>query len=48
MFYLVSYQTQGHAPQVYVATEENLMDTVNQALKESGSSPVLVSQADSI
>lgn len=46
--YLVSYQKQGSAPVVYVASDNNLMATVNQALKESDGAPVLVSFAKTI
>ena len=46
--YLISYQKQGSTPVVYVASEETLMVTVNQALKESDGSPVLVSSAKTI
>lgn len=46
--YLVSYQKQGSAPVVYVASDNNLMATINQALKESDGSPVLVSSAKTI
>lgn len=46
--YLISYQKQGSSPVVYVASEENLMVTVNQALKESDGSPVLISLAKTI
>ena len=46
--YLVSYQKQGSAPVVYVAGANTLMDTVNQALKESDGAPVLVSSAKTI
>lgn len=46
--YLISYQKQGSAPVVYVASDNNLMATVNQALKESEGSPVLVSSAKTI
>jgi hypothetical protein len=46
--YLISYQKQGSAPIVYVANESTLMATVNQALKESEGSPVLVSSAKTI
>lgn len=46
--YLISYQTQGSAPVVYVASDNNLMATVNQALKESEGAPVLVSSAKTI
>lgn len=46
--YLISYQKQGSAPVVYVASEESLMITINQALKESEGSPVLVSSAKTI
>ena len=46
--YLISYQKQGSAPVVYVASDNNLMVTVNQALKESDGVPVLVSSAKTI
>lgn len=46
--YLISYQKQGSAPVVYVATDNTLMATVNQALKESEGAPVLVSSAKTI
>ena len=46
--YLISYQKQGSAPVVYVACENSLMATVNQALKESDGSPVLISLAKTI
>lgn len=46
--YLISYQKQGSAPVVYVASDTTLMDTVNQALKESDGVPVLVSSAKTI
>lgn len=46
--YLISYQKQGSAPVVYVASDHNLMATVNQALKESEGAPVLVSSAKTI
>lgn len=46
--YLVSYQKQGSAPVVYVASDNNLMATVDQALKESNGAPVLVSSAKTI
>lgn len=46
--YLISYQKQGSTPVVYVASESNLMATVNQALIESEGSPVLVSSAKTI
>lgn len=46
--YLISYQKQGSTPIVYVANDDNLMATVNQALKESEGSPVLVSSAKTI
>nr|DAV46405.1 MAG TPA: hypothetical protein [Microviridae sp.] len=46
--YLVSYQKQGSAPVVYVASEESLMATINQALKESDGVPVLVSSVKTI
>lgn len=46
--YLISYQKQGSAPVVYVASDDNLMSTVNQALKESDGAPVLISLAKTI
>lgn len=46
--YLISYQKQDSAPVVYVASEESLMITVNQALKESKGAPVLVSTAKTV
>lgn len=46
--YLISYQKQGSAPVVYVASKSNLMATINQALKESDGAPVLVSSAKTI
>ena len=46
--YLISYQKQGSAPVVYVASNNSLMATVNQALKESEGAPVLVSSAKTI
>ena len=46
--YLISYQKQGSTPVVYVASDDNVMATVNQALKESEGSPVLVSSAKAI
>lgn len=46
--YLISYQKQGSAPVVYVASDNSLMATVNQALKESDGVPVLVSSAKTI
>lgn len=46
--YLISYQKQGSAPVVYVASDATLMDTVNQALKESDGVPVLISSAKTI
>lgn len=46
--YLISYQKQGSAPVVYVASDNSLMATVNQALKESDGAPVLVSSAKTI
>jgi len=46
--YLISYQKQGSAPVVYVACENALMVTVNQALKESDGIPVLISLAKTI
>ena len=46
--YLVSYQKQGFAPVVYVADMTSLLDTVDQALKESDGAPVLISSAKTI
>ena len=46
--YLISYQKQGFSPVVYVAGDDTLMATVNQALKESEGAPVLVSSAKTI
>jgi len=46
--YLISYQKQGSAPVVYVASDNSLMATINQALKESDGAPVLVSSAKTI
>ena len=46
--YLISYQKQGSSPVVYVAGDDTLMSTVNQALKESEGAPVLVSSAKTI
>lgn len=46
--YLVSYQKQGSSPVVYVASDNTLMATVSQALKESEGVPVLVSSAKTI
>ena len=46
--YLISYQKQGSVPVVYVAADNTLMATVNQALKESEGAPVLVSSAKTI
>lgn len=46
--YLISYQKQGSAPVVYVAGDNTLMATVNQVLKESDGSPVLISSAKTI
>lgn len=46
--YLISYQKQGSAPVVYVAGDDTLMATVDQALKESEGSPVLVSSTKTI
>lgn len=46
--YLVSYQKQGFSPVVYVADDNTLMATINQALKESEGVPVLVSSAKTI
>lgn len=46
--YLISYQKQGSSPVVYVADDNTLMATVNQALKESEGAPVFVSSAKTI
>lgn len=46
--YLISYQKQGSATVVYVASDNTLMATVNQALKESDGAPVLISSAKTI
>lgn len=46
--YLISYQKPGLAPVVYVACENNLMATVNQALKEADAVPVLISLCKTI
>lgn len=46
--YLISYQKQGSSLVVYVASDNTLMATVNQALKESEGAPVLVSSAKTI
>lgn len=46
--YLISYQKQGSTPVVYVACENALMATVNQALKDSDGIPVLISLAKTI
>lgn len=46
--YLISYQKQGSSPVVYVAGDNILMATINQALKESEGAPVLVSSAKTI
>lgn len=46
--YLISYQKQGSTPVVYVASDDSLMVTINQALKESEGSPVLVSSAKTV
>ena len=46
--YLISYQKQGSSPVVYVAGDNTLMATINQALKESEGVPVLVSSAKAI
>lgn len=46
--YLISYQSSGSAPVVYVASDSTLMATINQALKESDGAPVLVSSAKTI
>lgn len=46
--YLISYQKQGSTPVVYVASSDNFMATVDQALKDSDGVPVLVSFAKTI
>ena len=46
--YLISYQKQGSAPVVYVAGDNTLVATLNQALMESEDAPVLVSSAKTI
>lgn len=46
--YLISYQKQGSAPVVYVASNNNLTATINQVLKESEGAPVLFSSAKTI
>ena len=46
--YLISYQKQGSAPVVYVASDNSLMATINQALTESDGAPVLVSSAKTV
>lgn len=46
--YLISYQKQGFSPVVYVASDNTLMATINQALTESEGAPVLVSSAKTI
>lgn len=46
--YLISYQKPGSSPVVYVADNNTLMATINQALKESEGAPVLVSSAKTI
>lgn len=46
--YLISYQNQGSSPVVYVAGDNTLMATINQALTESEGAPVLVSSAKTI
>ena len=46
--YLVSYQKQRSAPVVYVADTTSLLDTVDQALKESDGVPVIISPAKTI
>lgn len=46
--YLISYQKQGFSPVVYVAGDNTLMATINQALTESEGAPVLVSSAKTI
>lgn len=46
--YLISYQKQGSSPVVYVASDNDLTATLDQALKESEGTPVLVSLAKTI
>lgn len=46
--YLISYQKQGSSPVVYVAGDNNLMATIDQALKESEGAAVLISSAKTI
>lgn len=46
--YLISYQKPGSSPVVYVAGDDTLMVTINQALKESEGAPVLISSAKTI
>lgn len=46
--YLVSYQKQGSSPVVYVASDNTLTATLDQALRESEGAPVLVSSAKAI
>ena len=46
--YLISYQKQGSTPVVYVAGDNNLMATVDRALKEANGIPVLISSAKTI
>ena len=46
--YLISYQKQGSSLVVYVAGDATLVATINQALKESDGTPVLVSSAKTI
>lgn len=46
--YLISYQKQGSAPVIYVASDNSLMATINQALNESDGASVLVSSAKTI
>lgn len=46
--YLISYQKQGSAPVIFVASGDNLLAAVNQALKDSDGAPVLVSSAKTI
>ena len=46
--YLISYQKQGTSRVIYVAGVDTLMATINQALKESDDTPILISSAKTI
>lgn len=46
--YLISYQKPGSSPVVYVADNNTLLATINQALKESEGAPVLFSSAKTV